>query len=72
MTSNMLKNVFGFVDKAFEDGNEMLKLVTELTVNESSSIFIGRFGSREYDDNSKKLSIDVKIKELNDEIDKLL
>ena len=71
-TSKVLKNVFDFVEKAFADGNEMLKLVTELTVNESSSIYIGRFGSREYDENSKKLSIDVKIKELNDEIDKLL
>lgn len=58
--SNKLSNLFAFVEKAFDDGNEMLILVSELTVNEYSSLFIGRFGSDEYKKHANELMVDTK------------
>lgn len=44
-----LHNLFVFADKAFgQESNEMLVLVTELTVNTSGARFIGSFGSEDY------------------------
>ena len=40
--------LFDFVEQAFSDGNEMLLLVTELTINEYSSRFISMFGSDDF------------------------
>lgn len=40
--------LFDFVEQAFLDGNEMLLLVTELTINEYSSRFISMFGSDDF------------------------
>ncbi len=40
--------LFAFVEEAFEKGNELLILVTELTANSSSAGFIASFGSPDY------------------------
>lgn len=45
---SMLHNLFSFVEIAFENGNEMLILVTELTVSKYSTRFISAFGSEDY------------------------
>jgi MoxR-like ATPase len=67
-----LHNLFVFVEKAFEDGNEMLILVTELTVNSYSARFIASFGSEDYARHNSELmlsergsDIQAQIKELN-------
>lgn len=43
-----LHQLFSFAEEAFQQGNEMLILVTELTVNSSSARFIATFGSPDY------------------------
>lgn len=48
VTSERLHNLFLFGSQAFEEGSEMLVLVTELTVNTASSRFISMFGSEDY------------------------
>ncbi len=50
-----LSNAFRFCETAFESGTEMLILVTELTNNDYSAHFIGRYGCEEYSRYSKKL-----------------
>jgi hypothetical protein len=67
-----LHNLFVFVEKAFEDGNEMLIFVTELTVNSYSARFIAAFGSEDYARHNSELmlserkgDIQAQIKELN-------
>ncbi|MCR5735713.1 MAG: ATPase, partial [Lachnospiraceae bacterium] len=67
-----LKNLFDFSEKAFEDGNEMLILVTELTVNKYASRFIARFGSDEYTKHNKELMLSERQGDLDKEIQELL
>ncbi|MCR5088543.1 MAG: AAA family ATPase [Oscillospiraceae bacterium] len=56
--SSRLANVFAFCGGAFgTESQEMLVLVTELTVNRNSAGFIGRYGSEEYDVNSRRLML---------------
>lgn len=52
-----LHHLFVFVSEAFEEGNEMLILVTELTVNTYSAKFIARFGSEDYQKYNKELML---------------
>ena len=52
--SSMLTNTFNFCEAAFSKGSqEMLILVTELTVSTYASHFISRYGCKEYFDNNK-------------------
>ena len=51
-----LKNLFEFVRSAFDEGDELLILVTELTANWYSARFISRYGSDEYYACSEQLS----------------
>lgn len=43
-----LKNLFVFAEEVWKDGQEMLILVTELTIGYYSSRFIARYGCDEY------------------------
>ncbi len=52
-----LHHLFSFVSEVFEEGNEMLVLVTELTVNTYSAKFIARFGSGDYQKYNKELML---------------
>lgn len=52
-----LHQLFVFAEQAFEDGNEMLLLVTELTVNENSSRFIMMFGCEDYSRHNEELML---------------
>ena len=63
-----LHNLFECVGKAFEEGNEMLLLVTELTVNENSSRFIAQFGSEDYTRASETLMISERQDAIKQEI----
>jgi hypothetical protein len=67
-----LHYLFEFARKAFEEGNEMLVLVTELTLNSYSARFIASFGSEDYARHNSSMMIDerkadiqAQIKELN-------
>ena len=54
--SARLKHLFDFVRSAFDQGDELLILVTELTANWYSARFISRYGSDEYYACSEQLS----------------
>lgn len=63
-TKACLHQLFSFVEQAFADGNEMLLLLTHLTVTGVDAAFIARFGCDDYQDHSK----DMMLSERQDEI----
>lgn len=67
----MLHNVFAFSEEAFMDGNEMIVLVTELTVNAYSSRFIGLYGSVDYRKHNEELMLHERQDDILQEIAKL-
>ena len=71
-TSRRLHNLFLFTDKAFSDGNEMLILVTELTVGKASSKYISLFGCKDYELYNSKLMLSDRKKDINLELNNLL
>ena len=52
-----LHSLFVFAEEAFAQGNEMLILVTELTVNAASAQFIASFGSPDYQKHNQELML---------------
>ena len=69
--SARLCNLFTFVENAFAEGNEMLILVTELTVNIYSAGFISRFGCEPYVKYSNRLMLTEREALLKQEIENL-
>ena len=69
--SQELANLFAFVEKIFGDGNEMLILVTDLTVNADSMKFISRNGSKEYFKYNKKYQLYERQQEIADALEQL-
>ena len=63
-----LENLFFFVEEAFAEGNEMLILVTELTVNHNSARFISRFGCDAYQRHNENLMLTERQTLLKEEI----
>ena len=59
-----LSNIFRFCERAFGDGQEILILVTELTINYSAAHFISRYGSKEYFAHNKELLFHERQKEI--------
>lgn len=68
---NQLKNVFDFCDDVFQDGQEILILVTELTLNYYGTQFISHYGCDEYFKHSKELLFYERQKEIIQEIENL-
>lgn len=68
VTGKRLENLFVFAENAFAEGNEMLILVTELTVNNDSARFIGQFGCAAYQRHSNELMLSERGNSLQDEI----
>lgn len=64
----MLHQMFSFTKQAFGEGNEMLILVTELTVNTYSARFIGLFGSEDYSRYNKQMMLSERQMDLKKEI----
>ena len=64
----VLSNVFKFCEAVFGEGQEMLILVTELTVNAYSARFIGRYGCKEYYNHNRELLFYERQKEILREI----
>ncbi len=70
--SSRLSHVFSFCADAFGvESQEMLILVTELTVNRYSAGFIGKYGSAEYDTYSRRLMLADRRDSLLAEAEKL-
>ena len=70
-TQAELAALFSFVEKAFAEGNEMLVMVTQLTVNSASAQFIAAFGSEAYLKHSRELMLGVRSDELKAQIKEL-
>lgn len=66
-----LENLFAFVETAFAEGNEMLILVTELTVSHNSARFISQFGCEAYQRHNEKLMLSERQTLLKEEIEAL-
>ncbi len=67
-----LEHLFAFVESAFSEGNEMLILTTELTVNQSSARFISQFGCEGYQKYSSQLMLSERENLLQKEIESLM
>ncbi|MBR4881054.1 MAG: ATPase, partial [Clostridia bacterium] len=61
---NAMSNMFAFCEEVFREGQEMLIIVTELTVNFHTSHFISRYGCDEYFGNNKELLLYERQKEI--------
>lgn len=66
-----LSNVFIFCEKVFAEGQEMLILVTELTISYYGAHFISRYGCKEYFNHNKELLFYERQKEIIREIENL-
>ena len=66
-----LSNVFRFSEDAFGEGQEMLILVTELTISRYAARFISRYGCKEYFAHNKELLFYERQMELIAELDNL-
>ena len=66
-----LSNVFIFCEEVFGDGQEMLILVTELTISYYGAHFISRYGCKEYFNHNKELLFYERQKEIIREIESL-
>ena len=74
-TGSRLHHLFEFVEKAFVEGhqgsNELLILVTELTVNSAAAWFIANFGSPDYQRHNSELMLSERQQDIRREIDAL-
>ena len=59
-----LSNVFLFCEEVFEEGQEMLILVTELTISYYGAHFISRYGCKKYFNHNKELLFYERQKEI--------
>lgn len=73
--AEQLHNLFVFVERAFgaedSDGNEMLILVTELTVNTYSARFLAMFGSEDYKRHNSELMLSERQNDIQKELKEL-
>lgn len=67
----MLHALFVFVEEAFGQGNEMLVLVTELTVDSAGAQFIAAFGSPDYSRYSQELMLSERRDSIREQIEEL-
>lgn len=67
-----LENLFDFASRAYENGNEMLILVTEMTVNSYTSRFIARYGCDAYMKYKDEMMLDERNMSMKAEIEELL
>lgn len=66
-----LHALFAFAEEAFDKGNEMLILVTELTVNTASAQFIATFGSPDYKRHNEELMLSERSDDIKAQIAEL-
>ena len=66
-----LHALFSFVEEAFDKGNELLILVTELTVNTTSAQFIATFGSPDYQRHNQELMLSERSDDIKAQIAEL-
>ena len=60
--------MFNFCEEVFVDGQEMLIIVTELTLNPHTSTYITKYGCEEYFKHNKDLLVYDRQKEIEAEL----
>ena len=70
-TGAMLSNMFRFCEEVFSDGQQMLILVTELTISYYGAHFISRYGCKEYFAHNKELLFYEREKEIISQLERL-
>ena len=65
-----LSNAFVFCEEVFGEGQEMLILVTELTISYYGAHFISRYGCKEYFNHNKELLFYERQKEIITQLEK--
>ncbi|MBQ1502040.1 MAG: AAA family ATPase [Firmicutes bacterium] len=70
-TGNKLSQLFVFCEEVFPDGQELLILVTELTISYYGAHFISRYGCKEYFAHNKELLFYERQKEIISQLDAL-
>ena len=68
---DMLDHLFGFTLRVFGEGNEMLILVTELTVHSDAVVFIGEYGCDEYARLSRTYQLYQKQQEIMEKLGRI-
>ena len=66
-----LSNVFHFCEEVFAEGQEMLILVTELTIHPHAAKFIARYGCPEYFAHNKELLLYERQQDIITELERL-
>ena len=66
-----LSNLFKFCEEVFGEGQELLILVTELTISTYGASFISRYGCKEYFNHNKELLFYERQKEIISELENL-
>ena len=66
-----LSNVFLFCEEVFDEGQEMLILVTELTISYYGAHFISRYGCKEYFAHNKELLFYERQQEILSQLEEL-
>ena len=66
-----LENMFAFCERAFPEGQELLLLVTELSVSRDGAAFIGKYGCDAYFRHTRELMVYERNRELNRQIAEL-
>ncbi len=66
-----LSNVFGFCEEVFEEGQEMVILVTELTISYYGARFISHYGCEKYFAHNRELLFYERQKEIIAELENL-
>ena len=67
----VLSNMFRFAEEVFEEGQEMLIIVTELTINFHTVRFISHYGCEEYFKHNKELLFYERQKEIISELESI-
>ncbi|MBO6309011.1 MAG: AAA family ATPase [Oribacterium sp.] len=67
-TGKRMNNMFLFTEEVYPDGQELLILVTELTINPHTSGFISKYGCEEYFKHNKELLFYERQQALLDEL----
>ena len=67
----VLSNMFAFAEEVFEEGQEILIIVTELTINYYTVQFISHYGCKEYFNHNKELLFYERQKEIIAELENI-
>ena len=67
----VLSNMFAFAEEVFGEGQEILIIVTELTINSHTVQFISHYGCKEYFNHNKELLFYERQKEIISELENI-